>query len=294
MNNDTDPVDGVILAFLDYLEGAAGRPSLDHLSASDRDRAQRLIESLEAGRGIDPHASRPSVEALLADTELAPLLFSTGSHTAEIDVTTLKDVLSAIDERAQVEVHPGTTDGPTVGYSYLDLHARFVLVDADTPVVTGEVRALVRKLLFETDPETVRVGVVARTDELLTQMLSADDLGVTITAPLGQPHAGWQSPLPLALAVRRMLEQGAPEWDPFDFDRTTSDRLDVGEIAAAVASRVIEREAARSYRGVKARAYRGLVGQERVFAELVAEVVARGVDAVDLDAETTRIAREAA
>jgi hypothetical protein len=292
MSNDIDPVDRVILAFLDYLEGVAERPSLDHLNAQDHDRAQRLIDTLEAGRGIDPYASRPSVEALLADTELASMLIP-DSFTAAIDVSTIENVLSAVDERVQVEVDSDAAEGPTVVFSYLDLRARFVLVDVDSPVLTGDVRAVAQRL-FEVDPDTVRVGVVARTDELLTQIVSADDLGATITTPRGQPHNSLESALPLALAARRMLEQSAPEWDPFDFDQTASDPLDVGAIAAAIARRVIEREAARPYRGDKARAYRGLVGQEGVFAELIAEVSADGADAVDLDAAASRIAQEAA
>lgn len=294
MSNDTDPVDSVILAFLDYLEGSAEPPSLDHLTAHDRDRAQRLIESLEAGRGIDPYASRPSVEALLADTELASMLIpTTRSYTAVIDLSTIEDVLSAVDERAQVEVDSDAAAGPTVVFSYLDLRARFVLIDVDSPVVTDDVRTVVQRL-FDVDPDTARVGVVARTDDLLTQIVSADDFGATITTPLGQPDGSWQSPLPLALAARRMLEQSAPEWDSFDFDQTASDPLDVAAIATNIAQRVIDREAARPYQGEKARAYRGLAGQESVFAELIADVAARGVDAVDLDAETTRIAQEAA
>ena len=72
MGNYDDPVDVVMLAFLDYLDGTAPRPALDHLSDEDRRRAETLMNSLKAGRGIDPHASRPSIEALLAGTRLAP------------------------------------------------------------------------------------------------------------------------------------------------------------------------------------------------------------------------------
>jgi hypothetical protein len=294
MSKKTDPVDDVMLAFLDYLEGAAERPTLDHLAEQDRERAQRLMGSLQAGRGIDPHASRPSVEAMLAGAGLTTLLGPVNKVTAAaVDLTTVRDVLSAIDDRAQVDIESHGVQGGVVVYTYLDLRARFLLVDTETPAVSNELRAFVGSL-FEADPDTVRVGLVARNGELVTQLLSADDLGATITAPLGQPHTHWQSPLPLALAVRRMLEQSAPEWDQFDFDQTLSAPLDVATIAAAAARAVIERQAARAYRGDKARAYRSLVGQEGLFAELVARVSSRGSDTIDLDAEMTRIVREAA
>ncbi len=294
MSKKTDPVDDVMLAFLDYLEGAAERPTLDHLTEQDRERAQRLMNSLQAGRGIDPHASRPSVEALLAGAGLTTLLDPANNVTAgAVDLTTVRDVLSAIDERAQVDIESHGVHGGMVVYTYLDLRARFLLIDTDTPAASSDIRALV-ETLFDADPDTVRVGLVARNDELVTQLLSADDLGATITTPLGQRHTHWQSPLPLALAVRRMLEHSAPEWDQFDFDQTLSDPLDITAIAAAAARGVIERQAARAYRGDKARAYRALVGHEAVFAELIARVSSRGSAVIDLDAEITRIVREAA
>ncbi len=295
MGNYDDPVDVVMLAFLDYLDGTAPRPALDHLSDEDRRRAEALMNSLKAGRGIDPHASRPSIEALLAGTRLAGLLPAVHPPTIDAtNLTTVRQVISGIDSRARVDIDSGDSGGPTVVYSYLDLRARFLLVRADTPAVTDEVRALV-EVLFDSDPDTSRVGVVAvRNDDLLTQVLSADEVGHAITTPRGEPHTRWDPPLPLALAVRRMLEHSAPEWDPVDFDQALSNPLDVTAVAAEIAGQVIGREAARSYRGDKARAYRALAGQEHLFADLVAKVSTPGNEAVDLETETSHIVRRAA
>jgi hypothetical protein len=166
--------------------------------------------------------------------------------------------------------------------------------------------------LFDADPDTSRVGVVAaRSDELMTRVLSADDLGRTITTPRGEPHLRWDPRLPLTLAARRILEQSAPEWPAFEFggadqrlivggadqrgtvDHAYGDPLDLTTVAAEIARRVIEREAGRSYRGDKRRAYQAMVGQERAFADLVARVCVPGTD-LDLDEETERILRAAA
>ena len=291
MSDHDDPVDAVILAFLDHLEGAAPRPSLDHLSDTDRVRAEALLAGLVTGRGIDPNASRPSVESLLVDTPLAGLFPPVNAISAVkvVNLTTVQRALSEVDSRARVDI-----DSPsaTVVYSYLDLRARFLLVPADMPVVTEEVRAAV-EALFDADPDTSRVGVVAaRSDELVTQVLSADDVGPTITTPRGEPHLRWDPRLPLVLAARRILEQSAPEWPSFDFDQAHTGVLDLNITAAEIARRVIEREAARSYRGDKRRAYKALVGHERVFAELVVRVSTQGAD-VDLDVETSRILQAA-
>jgi hypothetical protein len=114
MSKKIDPVDDVLLAFLDYLEGTADRPTLDHLTAPDRERAQRLIDSLEAGRGINPYASRPSVEALLTGAGLDTLLAPGNDVIAdEVDVTTVRDVLLAIDERARVDIENHGVAGET-------------------------------------------------------------------------------------------------------------------------------------------------------------------------------------
>src|SRR3954463_11023525 len=66
-----DAVDEVIQAYLDYLEKGAPEPSLDHLTPDERQLAENLINSLHAGRGINPYQSRPSVRSLLADSEFA-------------------------------------------------------------------------------------------------------------------------------------------------------------------------------------------------------------------------------
>jgi hypothetical protein len=74
MSEDRDAVDAVLAAFVDYREGVRPRPSLDHLSPADRSLAEDLIRMMETARGIDPHASPPSLEALLAGTEFESAL----------------------------------------------------------------------------------------------------------------------------------------------------------------------------------------------------------------------------
>jgi hypothetical protein len=285
MSDHDDPVDAVILAFLDHVEGSGARPTLDHLAEADRHRAVAILDGLLTARGIDPRATRPSVESLLADTPLATLL-PASSRPATLD--SVGRLLATVDSRARIDL-----DDDVLVYSYLDLRARFLLVPNSSPVVTSAVRVRVQQL-FDADPDTSRVGVVAaRGDELLTQMLAADDLADTITTPRGEPHLRWEPVLPLMSATRSMLEQRAPEWPPFDFDHAGADPLDLPSMVGGIARSILAREAARSYRGEKRRAYKELVGRESAFVELVVRVFAQGTQ-VDLDGETTRILRAAA
>ena len=59
-------------AYLDYREGQSDEPpSLEGLSGRDRRAAEAFVESSQAAAGIDPHASIPSLEKLLAGIEQA-------------------------------------------------------------------------------------------------------------------------------------------------------------------------------------------------------------------------------
>jgi hypothetical protein len=160
MSDHDDPVDAVILAFLDHLGGAGPRPPLDHLAEADRHRVTPILAGMASARGIDHRANRPSVEALLADTPLAAVLSTTARAGTLEGVCRL---LATVDSRASVEL-----DGDDIIWSYLDLRARFLLVPTGSPLVTPVLRVRVQEA-FATDPDTSRVGIVATgSDELVT------------------------------------------------------------------------------------------------------------------------------
>lgn len=297
-HGDADEVEAVIQAFLDYLEGVGPEPTLDHLDEERRNEAAALIGSLRAGRGMDPYASRPSIEAMLAGTEFegtlpAAGLTDTGADTGA-DTAAICEVVSSADPRSRIEVEHGADGTETIVLSHLDLRVRFLLLSARTPAVTDEVRAVLARHLSH-NPDVEYFAVVARLDqELSTQLLSAADLGPTTMAPYSDAQASWTAVLPLAWATRRVVELGAPEWESFDFDADTIEPLDVESVATQTAHEVITREASRAYRGDKARAYESLVGRDRAFVALVEQVAALGAANVDLESEAWRIAREAA
>src|SRR5262249_28507912 len=156
-----------------------------------------------------------------------------------------------VDSRANVDV-----DGDVLVYSYLDLRARFLLVPAISPVLTSAVRVRVHEL-FDADPDTNPGRVVAPAgDRPVTPMPAPQHIPDTHPTPRGEPHAQWQPVLPLVAATRSMLEQRAPEWPPFDFDHAGGDPLDLSTMVTGIARTILAREAARSYRGEKRRAYK--------------------------------------
>ena len=67
MTNDHNNLDKFQDDYLDYLEGARDEPpSLEDMPVESRRMAEAFIESIMAARGVDPYASRPSIEQLLA------------------------------------------------------------------------------------------------------------------------------------------------------------------------------------------------------------------------------------
>ena len=67
MIRDHDELSDFRDAYLDYLEGIRDEPpTLDRLTADQRKTAEAFVESITASRGVDPYASRPSIEQLLA------------------------------------------------------------------------------------------------------------------------------------------------------------------------------------------------------------------------------------
>lgn len=67
MTMEQDPLSEFRDSLLDYLDGDRDDvPSLERLSEPDRSVAEGLIRAAEDAAGIDPYASRPSVEQLLA------------------------------------------------------------------------------------------------------------------------------------------------------------------------------------------------------------------------------------
>ncbi len=66
MSSQHDGLSKFRAAYLDYLEGIGDQvPSLDGLNDTERKTAEAFIESTQDAAGIDPYASRPSIEQLL-------------------------------------------------------------------------------------------------------------------------------------------------------------------------------------------------------------------------------------
>lgn len=311
------PVDAVVSAYLDFLEGHGQPPVLDGLTGDDRRQAEALIDAMRAGRGIDPHTSTPSIEELLAGTKLESALAVLSAVPPDSNITApsdtaaglrwsdvadrgraraelIENLLRGADPRVAIRIEPHPLVGPAVTVSYLDLRAVFFPVEHDEPMVTDETRTLVGRM-FDTDTDLEHVGVVAAgSDTLLTQVLSCSDLGSTLITPSDRLELPWPPVLPLSQALRRLLEVSAPVWEPFAFDSGPREPLDLTRVAAQSARRVVAEEVGRRYRGEKSRAYKSFAGTEAIFADLIVKLGSGTTEEQDIEKALDRIAREAA
>lgn len=286
MNGNSDAVDDVLAAFSVHLEHGTPRPALDHLDPHDRRLAEDLMRLMETGRRIDPSASAPSLEAMLAGTEFADALLPAAPTPEAPVLHRVQAVLRDVDTRAEVHVD----DEGFVSFGYLDLLARFYVLKTEDPWLPDD--AL--RALFDADSYVDLVALVAtQTGELLTRVVSRYDVDPTISTAANRPGPSAPPVLPLALASRAILEQSAPEWGEFGLDRAALDLIDVADLETEIATQVVAEEAKRRYQGDKALAYRGLVGHEHRLVELIYTATRQG-EPVDLAAEVDRLARQVA
>jgi hypothetical protein len=307
-----DPVEVVVASYLDYLEGITERPALDQLTAVDRRRAVEAINSMLTGRGIQLGGSTPSVEALLAGTELESLLprpasapgdrgeaggqgggldreAAAGHAGRRLDrkrarVEQIAAALHRADSRVTVRAEPHKLLGPAVTATYLDLQVVFVPIDGPAPAITQDARSVLSRVLND-DTDLDSVGVVADSTDLLTQLVSASDLGRATATPSDGLQLRCPAVLPLPLALAAMLELAAPVWEPFTVGTGPREPLQLGDIAAEAARRVLARESSRRYHGDKGRAYKSLAGTEAAFTRLIIRLATPGTtDAAMADA----------
>ncbi len=212
-----DYVDQVIQEYLSYLEDGAPEPSLDHLTPEDRALAEDLIHSLNAGRGIDPYQSRPSLDALLRGTELEDALAVPTPVGLSLDAVRIEIVSSLgsasepiVDAAAQAE---GIQSDAVVRFGALRIRVQF---RDDVPTLEGLSQIDPRTSagpVFGRFPETAAVVVVIGDPEFSSVAIDPYDTEEFIGTPDGRtyPPRLTRPILPLYDTLRRLADELAPD-----------------------------------------------------------------------------------
>lgn len=248
MTASDDRVDAVVEAFIDHLEGLGEAPALDDLDVEERARAEALIGSLEAGRGIDPYASRPSLEQLLAGT---PLETALEAHA----VDPRDDLLHRIRDRLtlyapfHVDIWPDNAAAAIgIGSDFVALvSAQRLRIQIRSDVEPSRLASLdpaaVAGPLYGAFPDTAGVIVVHPGDELSSIAVDPFDTEPYIETPAGTvARPVMHRPImPLEDTVRAYLDEIAPALDTtVDLAAMRADDVDPAAVARDAARRAVE------------------------------------------------------
>lgn len=296
MTESDDRVDAVVEAFMDHLDGLGEAPVLDDLDADERSRAEALIGSLEAGRGIDPYASRPSLERLLAGTPLER--FDLGG-----------DMLARVRDQLTLYAPFHVDVWPDAAAAATGINSDFVALvsaqrlriqirdDVDEPTSLASLDpSAVAGPLYGAFPDTAGVIVVYPNDELSSVAIDPFDTEQWIEAPAGtvQPPATHRPVMPLADTVRAYLDEIAPALDTtVDVDAMRADEIDPAVVARAAARRAVERmvlDGQRAKINAKRDTWSGLGEPEiNAISDLVVDAIA-GMDRATLESRIDALA----
>ena len=167
-------------AYLDYLEGTRGDPpALEELPEDQRPAAESFVESILAARGVDPYASRPSIEQLLAWRS------QTTDQAGDLGEALQDYLRRTIDPRAMVASDPAS--------AAMGLASALVI----------QARGMRLRVVPETTSENLDYALTRRAEDISRVFSAFPETHAVLYTTTGQS--------PLAVVVDRGDVQGAIE-----------------------------------------------------------------------------------
>ena len=154
-------------AYLDYLEGDRDAPpTLDNLGGEERRAAEAFIEAIKAARGIDPYASRPSIEQLLE------------SRSEKTD--THRNLGKGLQDHLRQTVDPGALVTVDVASDAAGLGSTWVV----------QARGMRMRVVEEAASDNLDVALVRRADDIATVFSTFPDSQAVLYTTSGQDPRG--------------------------------------------------------------------------------------------------------
>lgn len=286
-----DPIDKVIEAYLDHLEKGAPEPSLEDLSPGERELVQDIINSLEAGQGINPFLSRPSYSALVANTEFD--VVDRPDANAGLTIDTIRAEVIASLGSASSPVVDGTAQNEGIRSDALvqfqALHIRLQYLDevttpADLALVDPQVAA---GAVFGRFPDTAALVLVINDGHLSSVAIDAFDTEPFIGTPDGvtYPPRLTRPVLSLHDTLRRLVDELAPDLsvgEDLD-DHEPLELLEVIKAQCAIACAAIRAEGAKARIEAKKDSWTDF-GLEAFLESLTQDAAADGISDEDIGA----------
>ena len=220
MNSERDDLSKFRDAFLDYLEGNRdGPPTLEDLPAAQRREAEAFIKSIMAARGVDPYASRPSIEQLLASQS------QTSDRISELGELLQDHLRLTVDPRALV-----TPDVASAAFglaSALVIQARGMRIRVVPEAYSADLNyALSRRAeyiakVFSAFPDSHAVLYTTTGQRPLAVVVDQGDVQGAIETPSGEMRAPRlrRSIIDATTACEVWLMGMIPEFQPLSTDQ---------------------------------------------------------------------------
>jgi hypothetical protein len=255
-------MDAVIAAFREHLENGSPEPSLDHLTDDEKLEAIEVLQLMKDARGVDFNRSRPSLDSLLSDLELAAN--PNESFHAGLSLDAIRGhVVSALGSASEpiadgAADHEGIRSDVLVRFGSLRIRIQFradlahvsELEDVDPRAAAGP--------LFGRLPDTAAVVLVLDDPEFSSVAIGPFDVDDFIGAPDGDTHQPRivRPVLGLADTLRRLVDELSPDLTGADAIANV-DAVDLhgiirAECAAACAAIVAEGKKARTEAKIEA------------------------------------------
>lgn len=211
--------------YLDYVEGLRpAPPSLASLSDEDRRRAEQWVKSLHAARGVDPYASRPSVDELLARARARERSLS----DEELQAMLQSSLREGVDSRAVVARDPAAIAAGLA--SRLLVQARGtrlrVIVEPPGTDIDSAYRDRVTDIaaVFGMYPETRAVLLMTAGAVPEGAVVDRYDVVTAIETPSGERRPPRiRRPLTGAVtACRQFILEAVPVFRPFQYEESSA------------------------------------------------------------------------
>ena len=167
MTIEHDDLRSFLDAYLDYLEGDRDEaPALKDLPGEQRRAAEAFTKSITAARGVDPHASRPSIEQLLESWS------QTTDPTSKLGEVLQDHLRLTVDSRALVT--------PDAASAAVGLASMLVI----------QARGMRMRVVQETTSENLDYALASRAEDIAKVFSAFPDSHVVLYTTTGQePHA---------------------------------------------------------------------------------------------------------
>lgn len=244
MTSERDHLSKFRDAFLDYLEGHRDKPPApEDLPGEQRAEAEAFIKSITAARGIDPYASRPSIEQLLARAQ------QTYAHTDDLDELLQNHLRLTIDPGAMVTPDAASAAEGLASTSVILARGMYMRIVPETEspdleyAITGRAADITK--VFKAFPDSSAVLYTTTGRDRLGVVVDRGDVCSAIETPSGDMRAPClrRPVINAPAACEEWLKGMIPEFEPLgtdlfdpDIDRQAS--LDAYRLASLAVDEV--------------------------------------------------------